>query len=207
MGLLNKLFDANKREVKRLKKMADQIDALSSEMEKLSDDQLRAKTEEFKQRHQNGESLDDLLIEAFAVVREGARRVLGLYPYKVQLMGGIALHEGNIAEMKTGEGKTLTATMPVYLNALAGKGVHVVTVNEYLASRDATEMGKLYEFLGLTVGLNLNSMSKEEKKKPTKQISRTERTTNLDLIICEITWFCIKKIKFSALFTTLSSTK
>ncbi|MED4883519.1 preprotein translocase subunit SecA [Bacillus smithii] len=164
MGLLNKLFDANKREVKRLKKMADQIDALSSEMEKLSDDQLRAKTEEFKQRHQNGESLDDLLIEAFAVVREGARRVLGLYPYKVQLMGGVALHEGNIAEMKTGEGKTLTATMPVYLNALAGKGVHVVTVNEYLASRDATEMGKLYEFLGLTVGLNLNSMSKEEKK-------------------------------------------
>ncbi|WP_270583271.1 preprotein translocase subunit SecA [Bacillus smithii] len=164
MGLLNKLFDANKREVKRLKKMADQIDALSSEMEKLSDDQLRAKTEEFKQRHQNGESLDDLLIEAFAVVREGARRVLGLYPYKVQLMGGIALHEGNIAEMKTGEGKTLTATMPVYLNALAGKGVHVVTVNEYLASRDAKEMGKLYEFLGLTVGLNLNSMSKEEKK-------------------------------------------
>ncbi|MBE3568879.1 MAG: preprotein translocase subunit SecA [Bacillales bacterium] len=164
MGLLNKLFDANKREVKRLEKMADQMDALSSEMEKLSDDQLRAKTEEFKKRHQNGESLDDLLIEAFAVVREGARRVLGLYPYKVQLMGGIALHEGNIAEMKTGEGKTLTATMPVYLNALAGKGVHVVTVNEYLASRDATEMGKLYEFLGLTVGLNLNSMSKEEKK-------------------------------------------
>jgi preprotein translocase subunit SecA len=164
MGLLNKLFDSNKREVKRLKKMADQIDALSSEMEKLSDDQLRAKTEEFKKRHQNGESLDDLLIEAFAVVREGSRRVLGLYPYKVQLMGGIALHEGNIAEMKTGEGKTLTATMPVYLNALAGKGVHVVTVNEYLASRDATEMGKLYEFLGLTVGLNLNSMSKEEKK-------------------------------------------
>lgn len=176
MGLLNKLFDANKREVKRLKKMADQIDALSSEMEKLSDDQLRAKTEEFKQRHQNGESLDDLLIEAFAVVREGARRVLGLYPYKVQLMGGIALHEGNIAEMKTGEGKTLTATMPVYLNALAGKGVHVVTVNEYLASRDATEMGKLYEFLGLTVGLNLNSMSKEEKRSlPSRYHVRNEQ--------------------------------
>ena len=164
MGLLSKLFDGNKREVKRLAKMADRIDELGSEMEKLSDDQLRAKTEEFKKRHQSGESLDDLLIEAFAVVREGSRRVLGLYPYKVQLMGGIALHEGNIAEMKTGEGKTLTATMPVYLNALAGKGVHVVTVNEYLASRDAREMGKLYEFLGLTVGLNLNSMSKEEKK-------------------------------------------
>ena len=133
--------------------MAQQIEELASDMEKLSDDQLREKTEEFKQRYQNGETLDDLLTEAFAVVREGARRVLGLYPYHVQLMGGISLHEGNISEMKTGEGKTLTATMPVYLNALSGKGVHVVTVNEYLASRDATEMGELYEFLGLTVGL------------------------------------------------------
>ena len=104
------------------------------------------------------------LTEAFAVVREGAKRVLGLYPYPVQLMGGISLHEGNISEMKTGEGKTLTSTMPVYLNALSGKGVHVVTVNEYLASRDASEMGQLYEFLGLTVGLNLNSLSKEEKQ-------------------------------------------
>lgn len=133
-------------------------------MEKLSDEQLRKKTEEFKTRYQNGETLDDLLTEAFAVVREGARRVLGLYPYHVQLMGGIALHEGNIAEMKTGEGKTLTSTMPVYLNALAGRGVHVVTVNEYLASRDAAEMGQLYEFLGLTVGLNLNSMDSAEKQ-------------------------------------------
>ncbi|WP_316570440.1 preprotein translocase subunit SecA [Neobacillus sp. YIM B06451] len=164
MGILNKLFDMNKREVKRLTRMASQIEALADETEKLTDDQLREKTEEFKQRYQNGESLDDLLVEAFAVVREGARRVLGLYPYPVQLMGGISLHEGNISEMKTGEGKTLTATMPVYLNALSGKGVHVVTVNEYLASRDATEMGQLYNFLGLTVGLNLNSMSKEEKQ-------------------------------------------
>ncbi|MDQ0214899.1 preprotein translocase subunit SecA [Oikeobacillus pervagus] len=164
MGLLNKLFDPNKREIKQLEKKADQIEALSSEMEKLSDDQLREKTEIFKQRYKDGESLDKLLVEAFAVVREGARRVLGMYPFRVQLMGGIALHEGNISEMKTGEGKTLTATMPVYLNALSGKGVHVITVNEYLASRDATEMGQLYEFLGLTVGLNLNSMSKEEKK-------------------------------------------
>lgn len=164
MGILNKVFDLNKRELKRLDKMAKQIDVLAAETEKLSDVQLREKTEEFKLRYQKGESLDDLLVEAFAVVREGARRVLGLYPYHVQLMGGISLHEGNISEMKTGEGKTLTATMPVYLNALSGKGVHVVTVNEYLASRDANEMGQLYQFLGLTVGLNLNSMSKEEKQ-------------------------------------------
>ncbi|WP_100332333.1 preprotein translocase subunit SecA [Bacillus xiapuensis] len=164
MGLLDKLFDANKREVKRLDKIALKIEELADATEKLSDDELRAKTEEFKERYAKGESLDDLLPEAFAVVREGSRRVLGLYPYRVQLMGGIALHEGNIAEMKTGEGKTLTATMPVYLNAIAGKGVHVITVNEYLASRDATEMGELYNFLGLSVGLNTNSLTKEEKK-------------------------------------------
>ncbi|MGF6953898.1 preprotein translocase subunit SecA [Neobacillus sp. B4I6] len=164
MGILNKVFDLNKRELKRLDKLATKIDALATETERLTDDQLREKTEEFKARYQNGETLDDLLVEAFAVVREGARRVLGLYPYHVQLMGGISLHEGNISEMKTGEGKTLTATMPVYLNALSGKGVHVVTVNEYLASRDADEMGQLYQFLGLTVGLNLNSMDKDEKQ-------------------------------------------
>ncbi|WP_374721187.1 preprotein translocase subunit SecA [Peribacillus tepidiphilus] len=161
---LNKVLDPNKRELKRLQKLADQIESLGPDMEKLTDDQLRAKTEEFKSRYQNGESLDDMLVEAFAVVREAARRVLGMYPFYVQLMGGIALHEGNIAEMKTGEGKTLTSTMPVYLNAITGKGVHVVTVNEYLASRDANEMGKLFEFLGLTVGLNLNGLSKEEKQ-------------------------------------------
>lgn len=164
MGILNKIFDQNKRDLKRLTRLADQIDALGGDMEKLTDDELKAKTKEFQERYQQGESTDDLLIEAFAVVREGARRVLGMYPYKVQLMGGISLHEGNISEMKTGEGKTLTATMPVYLNALTGKGVHVVTVNEYLASRDANEMGQLYEFLGLTVGLNLNGMNNEEKQ-------------------------------------------
>lgn len=164
VAFLNKIFDPNTREIKRLEKVADNINKLEKEMESKSDDELREKTAELKQRYKDGESLDSMLVEAFAVVREGARRVLGLYPYPVQLMGGAALHEGNIAEMKTGEGKTLTATMPVYLNALTGKGVHVVTVNEYLASRDASEMGELYEFLGLTVGLNLNSMSKEEKK-------------------------------------------
>lgn len=163
-GILSKVFDPNKREIKRLTKMAEQIDALGPVMAKLSDDELRNKTEEFKMRYQSGESLDDLLTEAFAVVREGAKRVLGMYPYPVQLMGGISLHEGNISEMKTGEGKTLTSTMPVYLNALSGKGVHVVTVNEYLAGRDANEMGQLFTFLGLTVGLNLNGLTKEEKQ-------------------------------------------
>jgi len=164
LGVFKKVFDSNKRQVNRLEKIAERVDALGPEMAKLSDEELREKTEEFKTRYRNGESLDNLLVEAFAVVREGAKRVLGMYPYKVQIMGGVVLHEGNIAEMKTGEGKTLTATMPVYLNALTGKGVHVVTVNEYLASRDAHEMGQLYEFLGLTVGLNLTGMSREEKQ-------------------------------------------
>ncbi|WP_461201898.1 preprotein translocase subunit SecA [Anoxybacillus sp. TBDG-1] len=164
LGMFKKVFDPNKRQIARLEKIANEIDALGPQMAQLSDDELRKKTEEFKARLEKGETLDDLLVEAFAVVREAAKRVLGMYPYKVQLMGGIALHEGNIAEMKTGEGKTLTATMPVYLNALTGKGVHVVTVNEYLASRDATEMGKLYQFLGLSVGLNLTNMSREEKQ-------------------------------------------
>jgi len=163
-NILNKVFDFNKRDLKRLEKKANQIEALADEMERLTDEQLRAKTIEFKDRINNGETLDDLLVEAFAVVREASRRVLGLYPFHVQLMGGIVLHEGNIAEMKTGEGKTLTSTMPVYLNALSGKGVHVITVNDYLARRDATEMGEVYEFLGLTVGLNLAEMTREEKQ-------------------------------------------
>lgn len=164
LNILNKVFDPNKREIKRLEKIADQVEALADETAALSDEQLRSKTDEFKERYQNGETVDDLLVEAFAVAREGAKRALGLYPYRVQIMGGASLHDGNISEMKTGEGKTLTSTMPVYLNALTGKGVHVVTVNEYLAHRDATEMGVLYDFLGLTVGLNLNSHSKEEKQ-------------------------------------------
>ncbi|MCG7334316.1 preprotein translocase subunit SecA [Sporosarcina sp. ACRSM] len=164
LGVLNKMFDMNKRDLKRLEKIADKVEALATEIEQLSDEQLTAKTEEFKGRIASGETLEDIQVEAFAVVREASRRVLGMYPFRVQLIGAAALHEGNIAEMKTGEGKTLTSALAVYLNALAGKGVHVVTVNEYLASRDATEMGVLHEFLGLTVGLNLNSMSKEEKR-------------------------------------------
>ncbi len=161
---LKKLFDTDRQVLKRYSEVADRIENLADEYDALSDDELKAKTPELKSRVENGETLDDLLPEAFATVREAALRVLGLYPFPVQLMGGIALHEGNIAEMKTGEGKTLTATMPVYLNALAGKGVHVVTVNEYLATRDAEEMGELYEWLGLSVGLNLNSKNSQEKR-------------------------------------------
>ena len=164
IGILKKVFDVNQRQIKRMQKNVDQIEALESSIQPLTDEQLKGKTTEFKERLTKGETLEDVLPEAFAVVREAATRVLGMRPYPVQLMGGIALHEGNISEMKTGEGKTLTSTLPVYLNALTGKGVHVVTVNEYLAQRDASEMGKLHEFLGLTVGINLNNMTREEKQ-------------------------------------------
>ncbi|WP_125572297.1 preprotein translocase subunit SecA [Lacticaseibacillus songhuajiangensis] len=163
-NLLRKWVESDEREVKRLGKTADKVIGYEEEYAALSDEQLQAKTPEFKERIEKGETLDDILPEAFATAREGAKRVLGLFPFRVQIIGGITLHEGNIAEMKTGEGKTLTATMPVYLNALAGKGVHVVTVNEYLSQRDATEMGELYNWLGLSVGLNASSMSSDEKR-------------------------------------------
>ncbi|TRM10227.1 preprotein translocase subunit SecA [Lentibacillus cibarius] len=164
-GLLTKIFgDGNKKQLNRLQKKVDQIEVLEPDIEKLSDEELKQKTDEFKQRYANGESLDDMLVEAYAVVREGSKRVLGMRPFPVQLMGAVALHEGNIAEMKTGEGKTLASTMPAYLNALSGKGVHIITVNDYLAGRDANDMGELYNFLGLTVGLNGNGMTKEEKR-------------------------------------------
>ena len=163
-NLLKTIIENDKGELRRLEKMADKVLKYEDEMAALTDEQLKAKTEEFKQRYQNGETLDQLLYEAFAVVREGAKRVLGLFPYKVQVMGGIVLHHGDVPEMRTGEGKTLTATMPVYLNALSGKGVHVVTVNEYLSERDATEMGELYSWLGLSVGINLAAKSPMEKK-------------------------------------------
>ena len=172
MAILGKLFDANKREVKSLAKLADKVLAKEEEYASFSDEQLQNKAEEFKEyieeEKEKGRAvadiLDDILVDAFATAREGAFRALGMKPYKVQVMGGIALHRGDIAEMRTGEGKTLTATMPVYLNALAGDGVHVVTVNEYLSKRDAEEMGVLYNYLGLSVGLNLNSMNSEEKR-------------------------------------------
>ncbi len=163
-NILKKIYNGDKRELKKFEKLAKRVESYADEYSKLSDEQLQAKTPEFRERLKNGETLDALLPEAFAVSREGAKRVLGLYPFHVQILGGISLHYGNISEMMTGEGKTLTATMPVYLNALTGKGVHVVTVNEYLSSRDEEEMGQLYRWLGLTVGLNLNAMSPDEKR-------------------------------------------
>ena len=183
-NLLKTIIENDKGELRRLEKMADKVLKYEDEMAAMTDEQLQAKTEEFKQRYQNGETLDELLYEAFAVVREGAKRVLGLFPYKVQVMGGIVLHHGDVPEMRTGEGKTLTATMPVYLNALAGQGVHVVTVNEYLTERDATEMGELYSWLGLSVGINLAAKSPMEKK---------------EAYLCDITYSTNSEIGFDYL--------
>ncbi len=166
MGLLKAIFGTkNDREVKRMRKTVAKINSLEPEYEKLSDEELRGKTEEFKKRLTNGETLDDILVEAFAVVREGSKRVLRMRHYDVQLIGGIVLHEGKITEMKTGEGKTLVATTAIYLNALTGKGVHVITVNDYLAQRDREQMGQLYYFLGLTSGVIINGLDNEERKK------------------------------------------
>ena len=183
-NILKTIIENDKGELRRLEKMADKVLKYEDEMAAMTDEQLQAKTEEFKQRYQNGETLDQLLYEAFAVVREGAKRVLGLFPYKVQVMGGIVLHHGDVPEMRTGEGKTLTATMPVYLNALAGQGVHVVTVNEYLTERDATEMGELYSWLGLSVGINLAAKSPMEKK---------------EAYLCDITYSTNSEIGFDYL--------
>ncbi|RHB85756.1 preprotein translocase subunit SecA [Streptococcus lutetiensis] len=163
-NILRTVIENDKGELRKLEKIAKKVESYADTMAALSDEELKAKTPEFKQRYQNGETLDQLLPEAFAVVREAAKRVLGLYPYRVQIMGGIVMHNGDVPEMRTGEGKTLTATMPVYLNALAGEGVHVITVNEYLATRDATEMGEVYSWLGLSVGINLSAKSPYEKR-------------------------------------------
>ena len=164
MGFLKKLFDHDYKELKKFSVLADKVEALDEEYKKLSDKQLQAKTEEFKDRLSKGETLDDILPEAFATVREAADRVIGLKPFYVQILGGIALHYGNIAEMKTGEGKTLVATMPSYLNALTGEGVHIITVNEYLAQRDSDWMGAIHRFLGLTVGTNLRELNAQQKQ-------------------------------------------
>lgn len=183
-NILKTIIENDKGELRRLEKMADKVLNYESQMATMSDEELKAKTDEFKERYNKGESLDSLLYEAFAVVREAAKRVLGLFPYKVQVMGGIVLHHGDVPEMRTGEGKTLTATMPVYLNALAGKGVHVVTVNEYLTERDATEMGELYSWLGLSVGINLAAKSPMEKK---------------EAYLCDITYSTNSEIGFDYL--------
>ena len=165
MNVIEKVFGTHsERELKRIKTTVDKIESLRPQMQALSDEELRGKTREYKNRLQEGETLDDILPEAFATVREAAKRVLGMEHYRVQLIGGIILHQGRIAEMKTGEGKTLVSTLPAYLNALEGKGVHIVTVNDYLANRDAEWMGKVHEFLGLTVGVVLNSMKNDERR-------------------------------------------
>ena len=165
MGFLEKIFGSySEREVKKLQKIADKIEQLDGDMQKLSDDELRAKTDEFKNRLKNGETLDDILPEAFAVCREAAWRVLGMKHYRVQLIGGMVLHQGRIAEMKTGEGKTLVATLPLYLNALTGEGVHLITVNDYLATRDVEWMGRLYNFLGLTTGCIVHGLNSNERR-------------------------------------------
>src|SRR5688572_427837 len=164
-NLLTQIFGSrNDRLLKQYRKVVERINALEPQFEKLSDGDLRAKTEEFKKRIADGQTLDDILPEAFAVVREGSKRAMKMRHFDVQLQGGMALHNGKIAEMRTGEGKTLVATLPVYLNALLGKGVHVVTVNDYLARRDAEWMGQIYNFLGLAVGVNVPGMSREEKQ-------------------------------------------
>ncbi len=164
MGFLRKIFDHEYKELEKFKKIADEVIALDETMTKLTDEELKGKTQEFKKRLEEGEDLEDIKVEAFAVAREAAYRVIGEKPFYVQILGGLAIHYGNIAEMKTGEGKTLTSTMPAYLNALTGKGVHIITVNEYLAGRDADWMGNIYRFLGLTVGINYRELSQTEKR-------------------------------------------
>ena len=165
MGLMDKIFGTHSQhELKRIYPIVDRIEALEPEMKALSDAELKDKTREFKERLKEGETLDDILPEAYAVVREGAYRSMGMRHYRVQLIGGIILHQGRIAEMRTGEGKTLVSTLPAYLNALEEKGVHIVTVNDYLAKRDAEWMGKVHEFLGLTVGVVLNDMDNDERR-------------------------------------------
>ena len=164
-GLIKKIFgDPNEKELKNIRPIVDKINALEPDMERMSDANLQAKTSEFKLRLKKGETLDDILPEAFAVVREASKRVTGMRHFDVQLIGGVVLHRGKISEMRTGEGKTLVATLPVYLNALTGKGVHVVTVNDYLARRDSIDMGRIYNFLGLSVGLIVHEIDFPERK-------------------------------------------
>ena len=164
LGILKKIFDSEYKELKRFRIIADEVFSLDEKYKKMSDKKLKDTTNELKKRLENGETLVDLIPDAFALVREASFRVIGEKPYYVQVLGALAIHFGNISEMKTGEGKTLTCVMPAYLNALTGKGVHVVTVNEYLAGRDANWMGQIFEFLGMTVAVNLREMSPKEKK-------------------------------------------
>ena len=189
MNVFKKIFGtSSQREVKAILPLVNKIEGLEEEYKALTDAQLQAKTPEFKQRLADGETLDDILPEAFAACREAAWRVLGMRPYRVQLIGGIILHQGRIAEMRTGEGKTLVATLPAYLNALSGKGVHIITVNDYLAKRDSEWMGKVYRFMGLTVGLVSTASWDRPRRTHTPPTSPTAPTTSSALTTSGTTW-------------------
>lgn len=189
MSVFNKLMRAGEGKIlRKLHRIADQVNSIEEDFVNLSDAELRALTDEYKQRYQDGESLDDLLPEAFATTREAAKRVLGQRHYDVQIMGGAALHLGYVAEMKTGEGKTLVGTLPAYLNALSGKGVHLITVNDYLAERDSELMGRVHKFLGLDVGCILANMSPPSAASSTAPTSPTARTTSSASTTCATTW-------------------
>ena len=206
--LVKKLLgSSNDAEVKKLQKTVNAVEALEDEYKALTDEQLRAKTDEFRARLQNGETEDDILPEAFAAIREADARVLGMRPYRVQVMGGLVLHQGRIAEMKTGEGKTLVSTLPAYLNALSGKGVHVVTVNDYLARRDSEWMGKVHRFMGLSVGLIVHDLTVPNAALLTPATSPTARTTSWASTTCATTWSSAKASWCSAATTSPSSTK
>ena len=176
-----KLFDPANKELKRCEKIADKVIALGAEYKALSEEELKNKTVLFRERLAKGETLEDIMVEAFATAREAATRVTGMTPFKVQIIGAAVMHFGNVAEMKTGEGKTLTSVLVAYLNALSGKGVHIVTVNEYLASRDAEEMGAIHNYLGITVGLNLRELDSDHKENNIIVIVLTQQIVNLDL--------------------------
>lgn len=192
--LLTKVFGSrNDRTLRRMRKAVNVINGMEPAMEKLTDDELKAKTAEFRARLEKGETLESLIPEAFAVVREASKRVFGMRHFDVQLLGGMVLNERCIAEMRTGEGKTLTATLPAYLNALTGKGVHVVTVNDYLAQRDAENNRPLFEFLGMTVGINMSIRRHLPSVKPTTRISPTAPTTNTASTTCVTTWRSARK--------------
>ena len=208
MSFMEKLFgNFSDKELKRIKPIANKVLELEPEMQKLTDEELQAKTPYLKEKLKNGASLDDILPEAFAVCREADWRVLGLKPYPVQIIGGIVLHRSCIAEMQTGEGKTLVATMPVYLNALTGEGVHVVTVNDYLAKRDSEWMGKVYRFLGLTVGLVIHDVQPQDRRRLIWRMLLTAPTTSLALTTCVTTWWFTRPAWCSAAMLTPSWTR
>ena len=193
MGLFAKIFgDPHVREAKKLWRFVEEVNSYEERMKKLKDSQFPGMTAQFREKLQNGESLDDILSEAFALAREAAWRTLGMRPFDVQVLGGVVLHQGRIAEMKTGEGKTLAATMPAYLNALTGRGVHIVTVNDYLARRDSEWMGPVYKFLGLKVGLIVHGLNSSERKVAYNADITYGTNNESALITCAITWCCIR---------------